>query len=294
VIFTIVGILAILLLGVVGWMRGALRILSSFAALLVAGFLAGPLKILTEWIFTVTHWLPLSLVPLGGMLLTGLLLFIVFESWAAWYLKRREKARQAQELAPRTDVESWTGAILGAAWGVCLVSLVLIGIDLIAVADLAVAKAASPHPPKAKVAFSNPYDRPLPTPMPTPVLDDTDKKLEAMQKDIQDSIFGGIVHQASPLDDAGRQTLDDLTLVLGDPVLFDKFQQLAPVKTLAQDPKLVALSQDPQVARWVRSQDYGHLLDDSKIADMLNDPDIYRKCRDLHVGVLLKQIEAQP
>jgi len=117
---------------------------------------------------------------------------------------------------------------------------------------------------------------------------------EGLADHIDSSIFAPLVHQVDPVDKKVEKTLRDLTVVVGDPSLYLSFAMQPQVQALAQEPKLVDLSNDPEIAAAMREHRYRDLLNSPKLAGLLDDHELVDKLKAIKIDELLKQVQTTP
>lgn len=307
---------SLLLIGLMvglGYRRGVTRLGVAFVALLMASFLASPLHFLTAWAVKAAG-APRLLAPSLSTLTTGLLLFVLLLipslRWA--------KARLGEE---RPAWDAPLGAFAGAVWGLILVLLSLTGLTAIARVDRAmrVGTAESAIRAEARRTFERQAEeemRPLRTTMTRARYASEKQKLVAEAEeaffvepaelreragagplehflvDLEHSPFEAMVDNVSPVTVDTEKTLRDLTIVVGDPVLFARFREHPTVSALMKEPAVVALSQDPEIAETVIRGDYRALLDHPKLIEAVEEPAIREAFSNVDITTILAEVRA--
>ena len=246
----------VLLKAAQGWRRGIVRQLVSIIAI-VAGSLAG-------------FWGGALLAPLlrmAGMpeiatmgiasAFFGVFVYVVIRVLGIILFK---KTAQQSVAAVRWGY-GIGGALLGMAYGCFTVFLVFIAIRLlgtVAEADVQVAKArslgAERRPPGILLS-----------------------SLAGMKHSLDVSMIGPVLKQVDPTPAPVYRTLGKLTHVLADGRAMARFFEFPGAAELSQNPKIVALRDDPEVARLAQRRDYLNLLRDPKIMDAASDPELRKQ-----------------
>ncbi|MBI2266407.1 MAG: hypothetical protein HYU64_14780 [Armatimonadetes bacterium] len=288
--FTFIGICVILILAIVGYLRGALRILAAFLALFLAGLLAKPFSFLTLWLVKVAKLVPLVLQQPLAMVTAGLLLFVLITLVLEHPIKKREEKRKAGGLPVRTRWELTGGAALGALWGTCLVLLVATGIELVATVDqtvqdarkLAVAKTSDGK--GITITTEQVQEKGVVREQPAVV-----GPFVPLKEELHRSLFGSAAERLNPVDKKALDVLSKLTIVTGDPALTRRLQNHPAVVRLTSEPRLQALARDPEIQQAIQAQQFELLLNNPKIAELLNDKELMRKFRGLDIEAILRE-----
>ncbi|MBI2266194.1 MAG: hypothetical protein HYU64_13635 [Armatimonadetes bacterium] len=288
--FTFIGVCVILILAIVGYIRGALRILAAFLALALAGILAKPFSFLTLWLVKAMKLFPLVLQQPLAMVTAGLLLFAVVTLVLEHPIKKREEQRKAGGLPVRTRWELMGGAALGALWGTCLVLLVATGIELVASVDQTVQDARKPVAAKTSdgaglpVATEQVQEKRVVKEQPAVA-----GPFVSLREELHHSLFGSAAERLNPVDKKALAVLARLTIVTSDPVLTERLQNHPAIVRLISEPKLRALVRDPEIQQAIQAQQFELLLNNPKIAELLNDKDLMQKFKGLDIEAILRE-----
>ncbi|HUL29775.1 MAG TPA: hypothetical protein VLZ03_04910, partial [Thermodesulfobacteriota bacterium] len=82
----------------------------------------------------------------------------------------------------------------------------------------------------------------------------------------------------------------NLTTVVNNPHLYENFKNHPVIERFTKDPRMLALSKDEQIQRQLQEQQYFELLDNPKIASILNDDALIRGLKNLNLGEILKEV----
>ncbi len=302
-LFTLLGLMVIIISGVSGYFRGVLRIFASFLALFLAALLAGPLSFLFSG--AVGNWkaVPLSLEPGATFLLSAFIVFFIAGALCEVFLSLREKKLKEKNLPVRGKIEAYTGAALGTLWGLFVVILIFTSIEIIGTVDMGMNKAMAQinHMRTLREIYSqdntiNPVQEfpfqntPGPDVTPVPVPTPQESRFGDIKEEVDSSIFSPVVTYVNPVDDKTLQVFEDLLIVTGDPELFARFQSHPVIAGLAKNPGILALAEDEDIQYYIQNQQYGELLDNQKISELLNDRDLFEELRDVDMQQILTEV----
>jgi hypothetical protein len=279
--FTLVGVGLIVVFAILGYFRGALRIVAAILSLLFAGLLSMRISFVFQGIVGDSGYVPKALVPIASILVAGIILFLVFFIVFEVFIKRRQRRREEAGEAPLQGWERWGGAVLGGVWGLGLVMLIFVGIDIIGRVEQAMASASQ-----------------ISTQSQSPKSDDSSKDkstispgdFSALRDGLEKSFFGPLVHEANPLDEKVAKTFESLAIVLSDPELSEKFRNHPTVAKFAQDPRIIEISEDPEIQRHIQNMDFYRLLDNEKIAALLKERDLFEQLKDVDMEAILNEV----
>ena len=301
------------LMAILGWFRGARVLLQGLLALLVASLLATPFGILAKPIAKALG-APELLAPTAGTILAGFAIFCAALLGFHLYSKKQEDK----------ELPSWdkpVGALTGGVWGVFLVLFIFTGLNSIARADRAMREAeavsqlrtearkkvertvvkdmkymASQYAPeeyerRKAVAVAKKMKKFKPDP----------KKVEELVKpgtldpflqELKAFPLKAPVNAFSPVDEKSEKVLRDLSIVVSDPILFERFRREAVVKELMEDETVKALASDPKIAEAVRANRFRELLDHPKLVAAARSSVVRKKFKNVDIEALLEQVLA--
>lgn len=281
----LIGLIFLALFGFLGYRRGILRMAASLIALVVAGLLAQPLSGLGA-VFVPSN-VPKIFHPAAGALLAGLGLFVLADLLLGYGLKRQATQREEAGLPKVLPWEAYSGGVLGACWGVIMLTIVLGGISAIGRAQRVVRRS------DAQVAYR------LQHPGPWGVVDDAHLTMapaevaESWTLEVEESVFSPLVRKVNPIDDKVEKTLTDLSVVCNDASLYRLFQGHPKVRQFTSDPKFAALAQDPEIAKLIQEGNYRGLMDNDKIGQLAADKATVQQLKSFHIDQVLEEIRKQ-
>lgn len=280
-------------------------------ALVLAGLLAKPFAFLGRGLVGGLG-VPKLLAPVAGALVVGVFLFIVLLVLAAALLRKRK-----QQNNPSWDRPA--GAVLGGFWGLALALLVTVGLSVVGRADRAMRQsmAESEIRNEARQRFVKEarqevtlyrtgMDPEVFEAEVTALVAESEKSFEIDPAELRQrtpagplddfllelkaSPMDGLVDSVSPFNAKAEKTLRDLTIVVSDPVLMDRFKNHPKVRQVMQEPKILELSQDQEVARMVLNRDYRALLDHPKLLALVEDAKLREVVNQAQLPELIEQI----
>ena len=278
----LLGLLVIALFAYSGYRRGLVRMAASLLALLVAGLLAQPLAPLGA--LPLGSSVPLLLKPLAGAVVMALILFVVFDLLIGIPLRKRTRAREDEGLPRMAPWERPMGLVLGAFWGLGILTLCLAGINAAGHAQRAMRQS------DAQIAYREKHPGRW-TVVPVTELHLAEpERAEVMSTSIDESVFAPLVVKVNPIDDKVEKTLEDLRVVVNDPQLMALFMANERVRTLMENQTLQGLAKDPEIAASLRAGDYRGLMDNPKLAAVTEDRVLMWRLRELHIDGLLEEV----
>ncbi len=107
---------------------------------------------------------------------------------------------------------------------------------------------------------------------------------------IEASFFGSIVKKIDPVDEKIKEIFQNLTTVVNDPRLYENFKNHPDIERFTADPRILALSTDEQILHQLNEQLYFELLDNPKIASLLNDEAFISELKNIDLGEILEEV----
>jgi len=276
-LINILGISAVLILAVVGYFRGLFSILATFVAFLLAALFAKPASYLILWLIKLSGVVPLALAPIAAQFSAGLVLFTIFSYIFGRLLRHREHVRQQMNLPRKATWELPGGAVLGAVWGTFLVVLVLTGLHLIGSVKQAMVQPAAENAGSGnrRAEYANSI---------------ANFDFENLKEQIEASAFGPLTKEVDPVDEKIHETFVKLRRVINDPYLLGLFKNHPTIDRLMGNYQLRVLAADPDIQAQLRASRYYDLLNDVRIAALLNNEELYNELKDVNLGDILQTI----
>ena len=240
-------VLLVLLMGWRGWRLGIVRQTLSILALALAyvcgvlfgGFLVPVLR---------PAGFPDRVLSILGGVIVGMIVYFAGGLIGAVLFKRTSQ----QSVGLIRFGFGISGALLGAAFGVFLVFVSMIGIRLLG--TLAEAEGNRP----AHAGSRNPMST----------------RLAGLKRSLADSPASAILDKVDPVPGAVYETLGKVGEVTASPERIERFVSDKAVQRVAAHPKIAALQEDPEVARAVREGDFISLLRHPKVIEAANDSEV--------------------
>lgn len=231
-----------------GWRLGIVRQALSIVAV-IASYICG-------WCFG-GILIPL-LRPLGfpdrvltifGGVLVGLGVYLTFAIISGVVFKRTAQ----QSVGVVRFGFGAAGALLGAVFGLFLVFVCLIGLRLMG--TVAEAETRSGHG-----AAASPMSR----------------EIASLYRALHDGPIGGVVERLDPVPAKVYDTLGNLGQLASNPQAIDRLARDKAVQRASAHPKIIALRDDPEIARAIREGDFMALLRHPKLIEAANDPSVMK------------------
>ncbi len=279
-VFISFGCVLILLEMLRGWRRGLARQLARLGALIAAygvayfgGSLFGP------WARPFLH-MPdavLSLV-VGGVL--GLIVYVVINGLGTMFFRRTGQ----HESALSRVIYGMSGALLGLFFGCLLVWLLVVSVrSLGAIANAqvrqqpATQEGATPDRSLHAVdlrngAFSEPNDS-------APLL----TTLARLKNSLELGSVGTVVKKADVVPTSAYDTLGRVGKIFSDPESAQRFLSFPGARELAENPKIVALREDPEISDLIAQHRFFELLQNGKILNAANDPSVVQGVKNFNL-----------
>jgi hypothetical protein len=248
-----------------GWKRGIARQLARLGALVAAyfaAFYAG--KFVVPLLRPVLKLPDPVLSVLAGAVL-ALAVYALISGLGMVLFKRTSQ----HESAFVRFFYGASGAILGIFFGAFLVWLVVFGVrSLGAVADAKVRQGAAER--KNAVVHAVDWRRGLPGPN-----EDSEPlmtSLARLKNSLELGVVGDAVKRADVVPTKTYETFGRLGKMVSDRNCAERFLSFPGAHELTQNPKIVALREDPEIADMLSQGRYLELLQNQKILDAANDP----------------------
>lgn len=243
-----------------GWQLGVVRVMAKILAVVVAyasAWVSGPK------LFPVLRPLGLPdpvLMALGGVIV-GLLVFIVLSLTSALLFKKT--ADQSVGIVRLSYGAG--GAFLGMLIGGFLVWIAVLGVRLLG--TLAAPGTTASHGVGDGPAASA-SGRSLSQPSSVAF------SLTQIKQSLERGPAGAVMEQIDPIPSTIYTTIEKIGLMVSDEQRAQRFMQFSGVAPLIEHPKMLALRDDPTIARDAFARNYLALIRNPKVISLANDPEI--------------------
>jgi Na+-transporting methylmalonyl-CoA/oxaloacetate decarboxylase gamma subunit len=223
---------------------------------------------------------PLIKVPdfvisaIGGVLL-AMIVYSLVNTVGTILFKRTGQ----QGSAPVRLAYGISGAVLGVFFGLFFLWIMIVGIRSIGAVAEAQINASMPG---RVPAFQ---ERPLRpgvakrTPTNAPDQDSLPATMAKLKKSIELGTVGDVVKQTDVLPGGMYETLARVGEVFSRPERAERFLNYPGVAELTENPKLLALRADPEIARMLEEGRLWALLQDDRLIEAANDPELARQLK---------------
>ncbi len=262
-----------------GWHLGLPRQLVRAGALVAAystALFGGAL--LVPWLRPILNVPDFIISALGGAIL-ALIVYSVINTVGTILFKRTGQ----QESGIVRLVYGFSGAFLGLFFGLFFIWLLLVGIrSLGAIAEAQINASAPSRVPRFEERTGGRAATPMRrTPVESPEQDGFAMSLARLKKSVELGSFGEVVKQTDVLPGGGYETLGKVGEVFAKPERATRFLTYPGVVELADNPKILALRADPEVANMLEQGRLWELLQDDRLIEVANDPELKRQIKNL-------------
>ena len=186
-------------------------------------------------------------------------------------------------------IYGFSGAFLGLLFGLFFIWLMLVGIrSLGAIAEAQINASAPGRIPqfeeRSGVRQSTPLRR---TPVETPGQDSFARGLARLKKSVELGSVGELVKQTDVLPGGGYETLGKVGEVFAKPERAGRFLSYPGIAELADNPQILALRADPEVANMLEQGRLWQLLQDDRFIEVANDPELRRQIKRIDFNAAL-------
>ena len=304
-------LVSILCMALLGWLRGAVTLGVGLLALLLSGLLSIPFGGLGNPIARALGC-PELLLPALAPLIAGFIFFVVLIGVLNHVVKKKRGDKA------RPDWDRPVGAMLGGVWGFLFTLLCFTGLNSIARADRAMREGAiiSQLRAQARMKIEQEVSREMapnssfyaPEELEQRMTVAVTKRMKTFRvepKEVEERIepspldgflveletfpLEAVVENFSAIDARSEEVLRDLSIVVGDPLLFDRFQRHPEIAELRDDPTLQALGRDEEVAAAIRERRFRDLLDHPKVVEAARNEKLRRKLKGVDIEAILKK-----
>ena len=304
-------LVSILCMALLGWLRGAVTLGVGLLSLLLAGLLSIPLGGLGNPIARALSC-PELLLPAFAPLIAGLIFFIILVGVLNHLVKKKRGD------SPRPEWDRPVGAMLGGVWGLLFPLLCFTGLNSIARADRAMreGEVISQLRSEARIKIEREVTEEMGPDSGFYAQEELEKRMtlavenrmktfavkpEQVREKIEPGPLDGfleeletfpmesLVESFSAIDAKSEELLRDLSIVVGDPILFDRFQRNPDIAKLKEDSTLQALGRDEEVAAAIRERRFRDLLDHPKVVEAAGNEKLRQKLKNVDIDSILKK-----
>jgi hypothetical protein len=277
-IFVSFAVVLLLLEIVRGWrlglprqlMRGA-AVIAAYAAAYFGGALMLPL------LRPILKWPDFVVSMIGGALL-ALVVYGVIASLGSILFKRTAQHPSGTIRL----VYGSTGALAGIVFGLFFLWLILVGIRSVG----AVADAQVQAHPRRETPSSPRSDQPLA--LENLNTDSLTSFLARLKNSVEMGTLGDVFKKTDVTSPSIYQTLKDAGTVSANPENARRFLSFPGAVELSEHPKIVALRNDPEVARLIREGRFLEVLQNRRVLDAANDPTVLEKVKQFDIKKALE------
>ena len=180
-------------------------------------------------------------------------------------------------------VYGFSGAFLGLFFGLFFIWLMLVGIrSLGAMAEAQINARAPGRVPRFEERNDARQTGGIRrTPVDVPQQDSFAMTLARLKKSVELGSFGEVVKQTDVLPGGGYETLGKVGEVFAKPERAARFLSYPGIVELADNPQILALRADPEIARMLEQGRLWELLQDDRFIEVANDPQLRRQIRSI-------------
>ena len=174
-----------------------------------------------------------------------------------------------------------SGALVGICFGAFVVWLVLFGVRSIgALADAQLHARARPE--MGRNLRHPSAQSPLPEetlPAANFDIDSVTTLLARLKNSVEMGPVGDVVKKADVMPTGVYQTLSEAGTVLSNPETAQQFLSFPGARELSEHPKIVALRNDPEIARMIEQGRFLELIRNPRVVDAMNDPTLTERVK---------------
>lgn len=261
-----------------GWRRGLPRQVARLGALICAYFAGWFASKFFGPLLGMFVRLPDSLLSILAGALFALIIYAVISGTGSALFRRTD---QHDSLLVRLLYGS-TGAVLGAFFGLFLVWMIVVGVRSIgSVANAEVREQANDSSVvhavdvRRRIFAERENEAPLTT------------SLARLKNSLEMGVIGNVVKKADIVPPKTYDLIEKIGSVAANPQYAEKFLEYPGAKELSEHPKVVALRNDQEVAQMLAQGQLLELIQDHRIIDAANDPELRERLKKFDVGAAL-------
>ncbi len=250
-----------------GWKRGIARQLARLGALIAAYFVAFYAGSFAVPLLRLVLKMPDAILSVLAGASLALIVYVVITGLGAKLFKRTSQ----HDSAFVRFFYGLSGAVLGILFGAFLVWMVVFGVrSLGAVADAKVRHEAADQ----NNAVLHAVDRRRPLSEGNEESATLMTSLARLKNSLELGVVGDAVKKADVVPTKTYETLGKLGKIVSDPESAQKFLSFPGAHQLSENPKIVALRDDPEITEMISRGRFIDLLQNQKILDAANDPEL--------------------
>jgi uncharacterized membrane protein required for colicin V production len=258
-----------------GWRRGLPRQVARLGALVAAYFAGWFASKFFGPLLGMFVRLPDSLLSILAGALFALIIYAVVSGTGSALFRRTD---QHDSLLIRLIYGS-TGAVLGAFFGLFLVWMIVVGVRSIgSVANAEVREQANDSTVVHAVdvrrrIFSEPGENEAPL----------TTSLARLKNSLEMGVIGNVVKKADIIPPKTYDLIEKIGSVAANPQYAEKFLEYPGAKELSEHPKIIALRNDQEVAQMLAQGQLLELIQDHRVIDAANDPELRERLKKFDV-----------
>ena len=269
----------LLLLQIVrGWHLGLPRQLVRVGAL-VAAYMTAIFggQVAVPWLRPLIKVPDFFIASIAGVIL-AMIVYSVINTVGTILFKRTGQ----QESGIVRLVYGFSGAFLGLLFGLFFIWLMLVGIRSLGAMAEAQINARAPSRVARFEERNDPRQSGIRrTPVDVPQQDSFAMSLARLKKSVELGSFGELVKQTDVLPGGGYETLGKVGEVFAKPDRAARFLSYPGIVELADNPQILALRADPEIARMLEQGRLWELLQDDRFIEVANDPELRRQIKSI-------------
>src|SRR5881398_412300 len=269
-----------------GWRRGLPRQVARLGALIVAYFAAYFGGKFLAPLLGMFFRMPDVLLSIFAGAIFALIIYAVISGIGSSLFRRTD---QHVSLIVRLLYGS-TGALLGVFFGLFLVWMIIVAVRSIgSVADAQVREQASDssvlHAVDVRRRFlgeANEDQAPLTT------------SLARLKNSLEMGVIGNAVKKVDVVPQKTYDVVEKIGAIAANPQNAERFLEFPGARELSEHPKIIALRNDPEVAQMLAQGQLIELIQDHRIIDAANDPDLRARLKKFDLNAALNYATQKP
>jgi hypothetical protein len=270
----------VLLLEIIrGWRLGLPRQLMRGVAV-IAAYAAGSFggNLLLPLLRPILNWPDFILSMIGGAILALVVYGLIATLGSILFKRTAQHPSGSVRL-----LYGFSGALTGIVFGLFFIWLILVGIRSVGtIADAKVQARPRPETP----APNSRSDQPLT--LERFDVDSLTSFLARLKNSVEMGTLGDLLKKTDVMPPSVYQTLKDVGTVCANPENARRFLSFPGAVELSEHPKIVALRNDPEIARLIREGRIMELLQHHRVREAANDPTLVAKVKQFDIKKALE------